>query len=47
VAGLTQGAEEIACQKDHTKQEHAFVEPAGHSAPEARGIQFSLHGLVQ
>ena len=45
VAGLAQGAKEIACQKDHAKQQHAFIKPAGHSSPKARGFGFGVHGL--
>ncbi len=34
-------------RKHHTDQKHAFIEPAGHSAPKAWGFQFGVHGVGQ
>ena len=55
IAGLRQGAKQVAGNEQNAKQQHALVGPAGHSAPETRGghessarrINFSRYLLPQ
>ncbi|MNV77324.1 hypothetical protein D3C71_1707360 [compost metagenome] len=34
IAGLAEGAKEVAGNKDDPEHQHAFVQPAGHAAPQ-------------
>ncbi len=40
VAGLTQRAEQVAGNKDHAKQQHAFIKPACHTPLQGGGGHF-------
>lgn len=44
IAGLAEGAEEVAGNEDHSKQKHALIQPASHAAPQSWCCQFCLHG---
>ena len=39
VPGLAQGSKQVASNEDHTKQQHAFVKPAGHAAAQSGRLQ--------
>lgn len=45
VLGLTQRAKQIASNKDHAEQQHAFVEPAGHATHQARCFKGDASGI--
>ena len=44
IFGLAQGAKQVAGNKNHAKQQHALVKPAGHAPEQAGGGVRQGHG---